>query len=117
MVEECVTVTEDKVYFKASKSVNVETVLTFKREDINNNIIEGLIKKIEELSIKLENLSKSYYERKISDEEAKIEIINFIKQLKSSGKTKMNFVDLICELKLPSEQIEKIMDELEGKSI
>lgn len=71
-----------------------------------------------ETELKKERLfSNAHIERKVSDTKAKEEIVEYIKQLKQEGFKKVSIVDLVDGLNLPAEQIEKIMDTLEGVNI
>lgn len=71
-----------------------------------------------ETELKKERLfSNAHIERKISDAKAKDEILDYIKQLKQEGFRKVSIIDLVDGLNLPTEQIEKVMDTLEGVSI
>ena len=49
--------------------------------------------------------------------ELKKEILEYLKQLKQEGFKKINIIDLVGGLNLPAEQIEKVMDTLEGVNI
>lgn len=66
-----------------------------------------LSEKLEEI---IKTLEKLELYKEITDEQAETEIKNFILHLKKSGRTTMDIIDLVEELKLPPEQIEKIMD-------
>jgi predicted transcriptional regulator len=55
--------------------------------------------------------------RTLSDDEAENEIDLFIQRKKFEGSKTLNMLDLMQELKLPSEQIEKIMKNLEKKGV
>ena len=71
-----------------------------------------------ETELKKERLfANAHIERKISDTRAKEEILGYIKQLKREGFKKVNIIDLVDGLNLPVEQIEKVMDNLEGVKI
>lgn len=71
-----------------------------------------------EIELKKERLfSNAHIERKIPDTKAKEEILEYIKQLKQEGFKKVSIIDLVDGLNLPAEQIEKVMDTLEGVNI
>ena len=71
-----------------------------------------------EIELKKERLfSNAHIERKIPDRKAKEEILEYMKQLKQEGFKKISIIDLVDGLNLPAEQIEKIMDTLEGVNI
>lgn len=56
-------------------------------------------------------------QRTITDYQARKEILIYLKQKKKQGKTKISIIDLVADLQLPAQQIEKIMENLEGASL
>lgn len=51
--------------------------------------------------------------RKLTDKQAKKEISDFILAQKSEGTTQLTIFDIVLKLKLPAQQVEKIMDGFE----
>jgi hypothetical protein len=78
-----------------------------------NSRVDSLEKDLKNQKI----ISEAYIERDISDDEAKKDIINYIKEIKSKGNTKISMIDLVTNINLPSEQIERIMEDLEGSDV
>lgn len=62
-------------------------------------------------------LAESHFERQLSDQEIKIEIINYLKKNKSAGVNKINMIKLVADLNLSAEQIERVMDNLEKEGL
>jgi len=69
----------------------------------------------EERITTLENKEELF--RTISDNEAEKEIILFLKLYKRKGVSKINILDIVTELRLPAEQIERIMEDLERREL
>lgn len=76
------------------------------------NEINHLKEEIEKL--KQERMQKLYI---LEDKEAKTRIKSLIEKFKSEGKDKIDIIDIINELNLPVEQVEKIMFELEKEKL
>lgn len=76
---------------------------------INEIIDEKVNQKINEI---LEQKTSINF-RKVSKSEAKEDIINFIRQRHEKGIFQVSILDIVLNLKLPAEQVEKIMDEFE----
>ena len=53
----------------------------------------------------------------VSDKYALYNIKEFLRCLKSSGKKKVNILDLLFEFKYPTRQIERIMEKLEKEGL
>lgn len=78
-----------------------------------------LINEINHLKEEIEKLKQARMQRLcvIEDKEAKIRIKSLIEKFKSEGRDKIDIIDLINELNLPVEQVEKIMLELEKEKV
>ena len=81
------------------------------RDELILKYIKALEKKIEDLK-KRQFQSNQYSVHEISDEEAQIKIINLLKDTKLNNKNKIDFFDITTKLKLPSNQVERILDKL-----
>lgn len=82
--------------------------------------MHDLQERVSSLENELKNqklLAESYFERQLSDEQAKIEIINYLKKSKYLGVNKINIIKLVTDLNLPAEQIERVMDNLQKDDI
>ena len=55
--------------------------------------------------------------RTMSDEDAKVEIESYLKDIKKRGIQQISLLDLIADLNLPGEQIERIMDGLKERGV
>src|SRR3989338_4919299 len=100
----------------------IEVPLNFEvpKDRIMYNLFCELRDKVNSLETELKKerlFANAHIERKISDTRAKEEILGYIKQLKREGFKKVNIIDLVDGLNLPVEQIEKVMDNLEGVKI
>jgi len=100
----------------------IEVPLNFEvpKDRIMYNLFCELRDKVNSLETELKKerlFSSSHIERKMSDTKAKEEILDYIKQLKQEGFKKVSIIDLVDGLNLPTEQIEKIMDALEGVNV
>ncbi|UCF08784.1 MAG: hypothetical protein JSW28_03580 [Thermoplasmata archaeon] len=99
-------------------------LLQFKREialEIQKNI-SPLIKKIEDLSTRMEHFEKlqnqsEYKPFHIPDKEAEKLIRNHLYHLKKEGINKVNMIELIFEYNLPPDQIEDIMKKLSEEGV
>jgi len=90
------------------------------KDKILYSLFNKLQQKVDKLERELKNeilISDNLIEKKTSDLEAKEEITKYLQDTKKKGITKVNIVDMVLELHLPANQIEKIMDSLEGKQI
>lgn len=72
--------------------------------------------KVDQLESEL-NLIKRSIVRELSDEQAKEEIVKFIKSQKASGNNRISIIDITETLSLPIEQIDKIMKTLEKRGL
>lgn len=96
----------------------IEVPLNFEeaRDRAIYSFIHDLQNRVSSLENELKNqklLSESHFERQLSDQEAKIEIINYLKKNKNLGVNKINIIKLVADLNLSAEQIERVMDNLE----
>ena len=112
---------EDKIIVSFEKQ-KMEIPFNFK--ETGNRALHGLIQNLQErvsvLEIELKKerlLASAYIERSISDESAKKEIIEYLQKNKKVGVKKVSMIDLVTDLNIPTEQIEKIMDGLEGTDL
>ena len=81
---------------------------------VSDDNLEKLVDKL--IEEKLKEFSKKGPEsREVKDELAQKEIESFILKNKRMGILKMSILDMVVGLKLPSEQIEKIMKKFEKK--
>lgn len=79
--------------------------------------LQGRVSLLEQELKKEKLLSSFNYERQVPDVAAKKDIVTFLSDAKKNGLTKISILDLTCELNLPAEQVERIMDGLEGQRI
>jgi hypothetical protein len=77
-------------------------------------IDERIEQRLKELSIDDTCIDMS---RVLNDDEAKVEIESYIKDIQKKGIYQIDLLDLIAYLNLPGEQIERIMEELENKGV
>ena len=78
--------------------------------------VDNLHKRIEKLESELE-IIKNQTIREVCDEMAQNEIESFITKWKVEGKTKLSILDIVENLCLPVEQIDKIMKKLEKRGL
>jgi hypothetical protein len=98
---------------------NLEQEIVFDRQVVTRYRYKGSAKPLideinylkEEIQkLKLNKIQQIYL---VSDKEAKIEIVNLIKRFKSQNINNIDMIDIITELNLPVEQVDKIMFGLE----
>ncbi|HLC51580.1 MAG TPA: hypothetical protein VJH90_04400 [archaeon] len=77
--------------------------------------IKELESEITLLKRRLEHLEKS--NGHVSDEEARIMINRFISRKRLEGASRLNILDIMAELNLPPEQINKVMRFMEKRGI
>ena len=84
------------------------------RMKIISNIPQGIDTKIERLETQMHYLRNQYAKEKlnISDDMAEELIVDFIKESKARGVVEIDVLDIADSLKLPFDQIRKIMDNL-----
>ena len=74
-----------------------------------------IVKKVkEEIALLMDSQSMTQF-RAISLKEAKVEIYNFLKKWLSEGKKNVNIFDISMSLRLPADQIGKVMSLLSKK--
>lgn len=106
--------------FYEQKEIKVPLNFKNEKEKILFGTIKDLKKRVENLEKELENtklIDNLHIEKQLPDNSAKKEIISYLKHMKSEGNTKISIIDLVSELKLPVEQIERIMDTIKGRKI
>lgn len=102
---------------------NLEQDIVFDRQVVIRYRYRGsakpLIEEINYLKEEIRKLKLNKVQRVclISDEEAKVQIENLIKRLKSQNIKNIDMIDITNELNLPIEQVEKIMTKLEKENI
>jgi len=81
--------------------------------------VDTLQSKIEKLETQMNHLHNQYVKGKlnISDDMARELIVDFIKESKERGIVEIDVLDIADSLKLPFEQIRKIMDKLKDRGI
>jgi len=84
---------------------------------INIDCNTYLLEKIEELENRVKTLAQTIGPRQIPDEYAELEIVEFIRQRKSMGKSTIDMLDFMQALNLPSDQIDRIMEKLKKKGV
>ena len=80
------------------------------------NAVEAAIEKKFELQTVRHSLVEREHACK-SDDEAEIEIREYLTMKKESGTTRINLLDLMLDLDLPPEQIERIMNTLSKEGV
>ena len=100
----------------------IEVPLNFEeaRDRAIYSFIHDLQNRVSSLENELKNqklLSESHFEKQLSDEEAKIEIISYLKKNKNFGVNKINMIKLVTDLNLSAQQIERVMDSLEKERL
>jgi hypothetical protein len=61
--------------------------------------------------------SYNFFQRTIPDTKAKTEIVSYLVKRKIQGITTVNILDLVSDLNLPAQQIDRIMENLEGSKL
>lgn len=81
--------------------------------------VDTLQTKIERLETQMHYLRNQYAKEKlnISDDMAEELIVDFIKESKARGVVEIDVLDIADSLKLPFDQIRKIMDKLKDRGI
>ena len=88
--------------------------------DAGNEANKQLFELIKVLNDKVERLEKEGHQiqtLRVSYEEAKKKIIQFLKDLKCEGHEKVDVLEISSKLKLPATQVEDVLDELEKKDL
>lgn len=120
---------EQKIYaytegMQEEVSFDRHVITTVRYSGSAKPIIESLLKKLEILEKEIELLKDEnkiemklrhveQKERSISDEEAEQRILFLIREFKQNNKGKIDAVDILTEVKIPPEQLEKVMIKLE----
>ena len=108
-----VVIEEEKPVFGTSPNVSLETPLGSSYVIIKAEGLERMAEEIETLKKKLFEKEETTEFRKISDSEARKKITDFILKRKEEGIRKIGILDIVVNLSLPAEQIEKIMGKFE----
>ena len=88
-----------------------ELYLFVQESKLNELIDEKVSRKINEFLTQRQTIQF----RKVADTQAQREISKYILSEQKVGNFKVNLLELVINLKLPAEQIEKIMDVFKGK--
>lgn len=102
-----------EVSFETSKGHIVVTKLNYAEKDV----IDMLFLELYNLRKEVSELKRINKIREVSDEDAAVEIKKYLKEQKCKGISKIYLLDLIDELRLPTEQIERIMSSLESLGV
>lgn len=102
---------------------NLEQEIIFDRQVVTRYRYRGsakpLIDEINYLKEEIRKLKQNKVQKVcfLEDDEAKIKIKNLIKEFKLQKKNSIDVIDIINELNLPIEQVERIMLELEKEKM
>jgi len=112
--------TEIQVY---EEDENLEQEIIFERQVITRYRYKGfakpLIDEINYLKEEIQKLKLKGVQKVclVNDEEAKMQIENMIKKFKLQGIMNIDVIDIINELNLPMEQVERLMTGLEKEKM
>ncbi|MBU2458747.1 MAG: hypothetical protein KKB29_00060 [Nanoarchaeota archaeon] len=101
---------DQEISFIVSEKLTINKRVTFKRDYVINSLID----KIKDLEKKINGISEIQI---INDAEAEIRVKDLVNRFKSQDKKEIDMVDIVNELNLPLDQIEKIMLKLEKEMV
>ena len=79
-----------------------------------SNFFQGVIdKRVDERIAEILKGSGDFEFKKVSDSEAKEEISSFIKRKHDENVTQLSTLDFVLNLRLPAEQVERILERFE----
>lgn len=124
---------EQKIYtyteeMQEEVSFDRQIITTVRYSGSARPVIESLLKNLERLDAEMKVLKREHEiemrlrlpeqkEIPISDEEAERRIVLLIGQFKQNNKGKIDAVDILTKVKIPPEQLERIMIKLEQGGI
>lgn len=79
-------------------------------------MFKKLKREIDDLK-KREQLLASYLPREISDEEARKDMISYLKNKKLKGNQKTDILDITSNLSLPADQVERVLEILDKEGV
>ncbi len=93
-------------------AIQIPFNLQERKDRIFFDILKNLKKEVDDLK-KREKYFEAYIPKEISDEEARLELISYLKKNKKEGRGRVTVLDITSYLNIPAEQVERILEKLE----